>query len=123
MLVALLCMVLASLQPLIVALSGSSFAMAAMMGAAGVATSLGWTLYETSYGRAIPEHALSRVVSLDYFSTVGFMPVGYALAGPLADEIGLVETMVAAGIAVSALCLAAALRELRSPTPYESPAS
>ena len=33
--------------------------------------------------------SLSRVTSFDWFTSVGLMPLGYALVGPLADAIGL----------------------------------
>ena len=48
---------------------------------------IGFAQWETTLGRLIPPHALSRVTSLDWFTTVGLMPLGYAVAGPLADAV------------------------------------
>jgi DHA3 family tetracycline resistance protein-like MFS transporter len=65
------------------------------------------------------------VTSLDWFTTVGLMPLGYAVVGPIADAIGLHETMVGATVVVAPLFLAAlAVREVRTlPQVQESVAS
>jgi hypothetical protein len=77
--------------------------------------SIGFTQWETTLGRRIPPRALSRVTSLDWFTTVGIMPLGYAVAGPLADSVGLHETMVGATVLTVAMFLAAlAVREVRT---------
>ena len=49
---------------------------------------------------------LSRVTSFDWFSSVGLMPLGYALVGPLADAIGLHATMFGATVIVASLAAA-----------------
>jgi hypothetical protein len=38
-------------------------------------------------GRLIAGRALSRVTSLDRFTTVGLRPLGYALAGRIAEAV------------------------------------
>jgi len=50
---------------------------------------------------------MSRLVSLDYFATVGLMPLGYALVGPLAGQFGLEPVMLVAGIAIWAIAVLA----------------
>jgi MFS family permease len=123
MLVATLTFVGAACQPAIIALAGSTGAIAAFEALAGVAVAVGFTQWETTLGRLIPGRALSRVTSLDWFTTVGLMPLGYALAGPLADVFGLHETMVGATVITVAMFLAAlAVREIRT-LPQESVAS
>jgi hypothetical protein len=92
---------------------------AAFQAVAGIAVSYGFTVWDSTLQRQIPEHAISRVTSLDYFASVGTMPLGYALVGPLADEVGLHETMTAAGLIVMVLCVAAMTRR----SVYESMAS
>ena len=72
----------ASCQPAIIALAGSTAAIAAFEALAGVAVAIGFAQWETTLGRLIPGRALSRVTSLDWFTTVGLMPLGYALVGP-----------------------------------------
>jgi MFS family permease len=113
--VASLAFVGAACQPAIIALAGSTAAIAAFEAVAGVAVAIGFAQWETTLGRLIPGRALSRVTSLDWFTTVGLMPVGYALAGPIADAIGLHETMVAASaISVALFLVALATREVRA---------
>ena len=123
MLAASLAFVGASAQPAIIALAGSTAAIAAFEAVAGVAVAIGFAQWETTLGRLIPPHALSRVTSLDWFTTVGLMPLGYAVAGPVADRFGLHETMVAAAVLTAALfVLAAATHAVRAVT-QESMAS
>jgi MFS family permease len=113
----------AACQPAIIALAGSTAAIAAFEALAGVAVAIGFAQWETTLGRLIPGQALSRVTSLDWFTTVGVMPLGYALAGPVAEAAGLHETMVAASVVTVALFAAAlAVRDVRE-LPQESMAS
>jgi hypothetical protein len=115
MLAATLAFVGASAQPAIIALAGSTAAIAAFEALAGIAVAIGFAQWETTLGRLIPERALSRVTSLDWFTTVGLMPLGYAVAGPLADAIGLQETMIGAALFTAALfCVALAADDVRA---------
>jgi MFS family permease len=117
MLAAALAFVGASAQPAIIALAGSTAAIAAFEALAGVAVAIGFAQWETTLGRLIPDRALSRVTSLDWFTTVGLMPLGYAVAGPLADAFGLHETMIGAAVLTAALfCGALAVRDVRAVT-------
>ena len=121
--VAALAFVGASLQPAIIALAGSTAAIAAFEAVAGVAVAIGFAQWMTTLGRLIPDHALSRVTSLDWFTTVGLMPLGYAAAGPIADVAGLHATMVGAAVLTAACFVAAlSLRDVRA-LPQESMAS
>jgi MFS family permease len=113
--VASLAFVIASCQPAIIALAGSTAAIAVAEAIGGIAVSVGFMLWETTLGNRIPPTALSRVTSLDWFTTVGLMPLGYAIAGPIAEAAGLHETMVGATLLVAPLFLAAlAVKEVRS---------
>jgi predicted MFS family arabinose efflux permease len=118
-----LAFVAAACQPAIIALAGSTAAIAGFEALAGVAVAIGFAQWETTLGRLIPADALSRVTSLDWFTTVGLMPVGYALAGPLAEHFGLQETMVgASALAVALFAVALATDDVRA-VPQESMAS
>jgi MFS family permease len=97
----------ASCQALIIAYGDSTAAIAALMVAAGVAVSYGFTMWDTSLGREIPPHALSRVTSLDWFTTTGLMPIGFAVVAPAAELVGTRTTMLACGVAVIALFVTA----------------
>jgi hypothetical protein len=119
MLVAALGFVFAATQPLIVALGGSTLAIAGLELLAGIAVSFAFGQWETTLGREIPERALARVTSLDYFTTAGVMPLGYALVGPLAALAGARPTMIASGLVVMVICASALavgdVRDLRRP--------
>jgi MFS family permease len=104
---ATLAFIAASCQALIIAYGASTAAIAALMIVAGVAVSYGFTLWDTSLGREIPAHALSRVTSLDWFTTTGLMPIGFAVVAPAAELLGTQTTMLACGVTVIALFAAA----------------
>ena len=97
----------ASCQALIIAYGDSTAAIAVLMIAAGVAVSYGFTMWDTSLGREIPPHALSRVTSLDWFTTTGLMPIGFAVVAPAAELVGTRTTMLVCGVAVIALFVTA----------------
>src|SRR3954447_24396569 len=108
-----------ALQAPIIAYGSSTVMIAALELVAGIAVAIGFTLWETSLGREIPPQALSRVTSLDWFTTTGAMPLGFALVAPAAQVFGTQETMLACGLIVIVLCAAALaagdVRRLRAP--------
>jgi MFS family permease len=67
----------------------------AFMSGAGQTT--GNALWDTTFQRRIPEEAMSRVSSYDWFGSLLFNPVGLAVAGPVANAIGTSETLAIAG--------------------------
>jgi MFS family permease len=62
----------------------------------------------TALAERIPADRLSRVSSYDWMFSLGLMPLGYLLAGPLAATFGEVEVLLV-GSALGGLMLAAAL--------------
>jgi hypothetical protein len=68
----------------------------------------------------VPPESLSRVASIDWVLSVGLQPLGFALAGPLAEGVGLSTTLAAAAIwivASTAVVLAVpSVRNLRRPS-------
>ncbi len=56
--------------------------------AAGIGFSLFEVWWETALVRHIPPHALSRVSSYDWMGSLALLPLGFALAGPLAAALG-----------------------------------
>jgi MFS family permease len=111
--------VIASSQAAIIGSGLPVAAIAALEAVTGVAVSIAFTLWETSLQQHIPARALSRVSSYDFTASAGLMPIGLALAGPIADGIGLHTTlrlMSLVGIASALACLAVpAVRELARP--------
>jgi MFS family permease len=97
----------AACQPLIIAYGGSTLAIAALLLVAGVAVAYAFTLWDTSLGREIPPDALSRVTSLDWFTTTGLMPIGFALVAPAAELFGTRMTMLVSAVIVIMLFLGA----------------
>ena len=63
---------------------------------------LGNALWETMLQQHVPRETISRVSALDWSISLVFMPLGYTVAGPLAEEIGVDATLVLAA------CLGAA---------------
>ncbi|HVE98580.1 MAG TPA: MFS transporter [Mycobacteriales bacterium] len=58
----------------------------------------------TAVQRDVPRHLLARVVSLDWMMSLGLMPLGFALTGPVTDAVGEQAVLVvAAAVAVLGL--------------------
>jgi predicted MFS family arabinose efflux permease len=79
---------------------------------------LGFTLFEvwwsTALVRHIPPQALSRVSAYDWMGSLALLPLGFAIAGPLAGALGARTVLtVGAVIALAMLVLALAPRGTR----------
>jgi MFS family permease len=79
--------------------------------AAGVGVTTFFTLWEVSLQEHVPGDALSRVSAFDFLAATALMPVGTALAGPVAEELGTQETL----LGMSAIGIACALALLAVP--------
>jgi MFS family permease len=82
----------------------------------GGAVLCGNALWETAMQQEVQPDRLARVASIDYLLSVGLMPAGFALAGPLAAAIGIRATLVlaAALMSVPNLVVLAFVREVRA---------
>ena len=97
------------------AIYGSGFALAVMCAlqfVAGIGVTAFFTLWEVSLQEHVPGEALSRVSSFDYLASTILMPVGTAVAGPLAAAVGTQETL----LGMSAVGIACALAFLAVPS-------
>ena len=74
----------------------------------GVCVGFGVAIWETMLMELVPDHLLSRVVSLDYFGSFGLMPLGLALAAGVSG-LAAPGTLIAAGAGMNAVLLAIAL--------------
>src|SRR5579864_4028312 len=113
-----------ALRAAAIALVLASFQAAAYGSGAGLAvvcglqfiTAIGvtvfFTLWEVTLQEHIPGPALSRVSSWDYLSSTALMPVGTALAGPLATLLGTRSVL----LGMSALGVSTALAFLAIPS-------
>ena len=82
----------------------------------------GWSVglyipvWETLIQQRIPPAALSRVSAYDWMGSLVFMPLGFALAGPVAGVIGAPATLISGGvfcvIGVAATLAVPEIREL-----------
>ena len=87
------------------------------------ATGFGFSLmaiwWETALVRHIPANLLSRVSSYDWMGSLALLPLGYAIAGPLANALGA-QRVLLVGSGIGLLMLGATLvprstRELTDP--------
>jgi predicted MFS family arabinose efflux permease len=85
---------------------------AMFIGGAGIALFDVWWL--TALAERIPPDKLSRVSSYDWMVSLALLPLGYVLAGPLAQALGAVSVLLG-GSALACVALAAGLlpRETR----------
>lgn len=96
-----------ALLPALTAIPASTAVLAGAAGVAGIGLSVFDTLWETTLQREVPAQALSRVSSYDWFGSIALMPVGYALAGPLAVLLGARPTLILAAAVTAGSCVAA----------------
>ena len=61
---------------------------------AGAALGLFLVWWETTLAEQIPPAALSRVSAYDWMGSLGLLPVGLLLAGPISAAIGERETLL-----------------------------
>ena len=72
---------------------------------AGIGIAIHLALWFTTFQRNVPEAALSRVSSYDALGSFVLMPLGAAVAGPIASLIGVKETLIATGV-IELVCFA-----------------
>jgi MFS family permease len=85
----------------------------------GGAMSIFGALWNTTMQREIPTEVLSRVSAYDWFGSLVFLPVGMAVVGPLATEVG--DTAVFVGAALLTVALTAAVLTVPSVTRLQVP--
>ncbi len=79
---------------------------AMLLGGAGIALFDVWWM--TALAERIPPDKLSRVSSYDWMVSLALLPLGYALAGPLAGALGAIEVLLG-GSVLAAIALALGL--------------
>jgi len=67
--------------------------------------STGMVVWSTMMQTRVPRELLGRVVSLDWFLSIGLVPVSMALTAPVSSAIGIDATFVLAGLLGSAVLL------------------
>ncbi len=80
-------------------------ALVAVSTIAGIGIAIHLALWFTVFQQQVPEAARSRVSSYDALGSFVLIPLGAALAGPVASVIGVSATLIASG-ALSLICIA-----------------
>src|SRR5438093_5711318 len=68
--------------------------------------SAGLVVWITTKQRLVPGRLLGRVSSLDWFISIGLVPLSFAITGPVAQALGARTTLVGAGLLGAAITLA-----------------
>ncbi len=85
----------------------------------GVGSMVFNTLWETTLQQHIPAAARSRVSSYDWFGSIAFAPLGYALIGPLASGVGVSGALyLCGGLDIVAVATLLAVRDIRTLGPH-----
>ncbi|WP_396884624.1 tetracycline efflux MFS transporter Tet(V) [Mycobacterium sp. SMC-8] len=103
---------LGSVPLVIVGVTSSFPLMAAATFVVGVTDGAGMVIWGTLLQRRVPPEMLGRVSSLDFFVSLAFMPVSFAIVGPLSKVVPMEAIFLAAGVA-PVLLAAVALRAAR----------
>ena len=93
------------LQPLGIALRLPVPALVAIAVVSGIGLAIHLALWFTVFQQHVPASARSRVSSYDALGSFVLMPLGSAIAGPVAGAVGVTETLVATA-AIEAACFA-----------------
>jgi MFS family permease len=109
----------AALQPLLLIRPFPALVVAAAGLLAWVTLAFSITLWQTSLQELIPREALSRVISYDWLGSLVLMPVGFAVAGPISESIGIDTTLwISAGllfVSSAAIALVPSVRSITRP--------
>jgi hypothetical protein len=93
---------------------------------AGAGLMISNTIWETTLQRHVPPAALSRVSAYDWFGSLAFQPIGFAIWGPAAELAGVSPTLWVAFsiqmVTTTALLLVPSIRQLRGGPPETAPA-
>ncbi|MGE2836443.1 tetracycline efflux MFS transporter Tet(V) [Mycobacterium sp. SMC-4] len=89
---------LGSIPLAIIGVTSSFPVMAAATFVVGVTDGAGMVIWGTLLQRRVPAAMLGRVSSLDFFVSLAFMPVSFAIVGPLSKVVPMEAIFLAAGL-------------------------
>lgn len=99
-----------------IGVAASTWQVGVALGVSEALFTVGEIVWITLLQSLVPGELLGRVRSIDWLLSVGLLPVGYALVGPIADAIGARTTLVGAGVLSTVLAIATlALPGMRDP--------
>jgi hypothetical protein len=86
----------------------------------GAAFAIFDTQWQTTMQREVPAEVLSRVSAYDWFGSLIFLPLGYAIVGPVATIIGMHAVFIVGTIllilGVAVIVLIPSVRQIRADT-------
>ena len=88
-----------SIPLVIIGITSSFPLMAAASFVIGVTDGAGMVIWGTLLQRRVPTEMLGRVSSLDFFVSLAFMPVSFAIVGPLSKVVSMQTIFLVAGVA------------------------
>jgi MFS family permease len=107
-------LMLTAVQNLVLAFHPTTLLLSLAATGAGFSFALGSVIWDTTLQRTIPPAKLARVASYGWMGAMVFLPAGYALAGPIAMQIGLKPyLLIAAGWIVISTLFVVRLRAVR----------
>lgn len=113
------------LAPLVLAFPSSKFLIFGAYFIAGFSVGPWEAFWATQVQREVPAEYQGRVFAIDYMGSLGLMPLGMALAGPLVNLFGERELLIGVAIFHILVCAAVLLvpgvKEMKSSRPPYSP--
>jgi MFS family permease len=111
----------ASVQSVLLAFRTPVEALAPAAALAGFGFAYASVVWDTAMQRTVSPEKISRVAGYSWLAAMVFLPLGYALAGPLAAAVGLKTVLlVGAGWVIVSTAFVARLRPIRD-YDYEAP--
>lgn len=105
------------------ALATASWQLMALSAIHGALIALGLVIWGTLLQVRVPPEMRGRARSVDWFASIAFAPLSFALTAPVAGLLGVRTTLVVAGVvpALTTLVLFLAFRLQRDETPLPAP--
>jgi len=82
-----------AIQSVLLALTAPATVIAVGAALSGFAFAFGTVIWDTTAQTKIPRDRISRVSAYNWMGAMAFLPAGYAIAGPVADLIGMRTTL------------------------------
>lgn len=90
----------------------------------GLAFTVGNVIWITMIHRHVPTELLARVSAFDWMVSIGLTPISFAVAGPLAEWIGVEATLIGAGVLATIASFAfLAVPGIRDPERWDAEAA
>jgi predicted MFS family arabinose efflux permease len=109
------CWALSTIVCVPLAFAGAPWQMCVIMFVSFGGATAGMVVWNTLMHTRVPPEMLGRVSSLDWFISIGLVPLSFAVTGPIAELVGAKATLVAAGVLGTVACAVLYLPGVRDP--------